>query len=517
MNSRTIVGCAMLVACLPATAAAQSVEAQLKSLETKLAKGAGRSGKNAIETLTRLRRAIAANQQRRIRFHLGYFCRDRSRHIKWRRPGICRDFPNDPSCTRPKYYQEQDLLRQVCEEVCDLLDDQGMAKYKAEIAAKRAKISAVQVKREIEKLKSMDPRRKKETQRRVTALTVKAGQTEFQPERLLTKLHDQAPMVAVAAGKFLRGSAPGSGDADERPQKQVFLDAFNIDERLVDVAQYRKCAEAGICSPPKRDEHCAVLSGVNKSRPTAVVNCVNRIQAATYCLWAGKRLPTEAEWEKAARTVQLTGADTLEWVSDWYDSQAYSSSPEKNPRGPTEGTKGVLRGTTDRNEKKARKVANRTPASPLDANYTTTFRCVAYPEEVAQRAILAKRAAAQAEMRRRVAAQHELARARKLASRPCRLAKARRDFCASKVLHQQVRKRIAYQRRLDRASGTRNAYVARALHSRRITYRDQMKAFAKQIRRLRGRVPKGDCTDATLPRFNDAQDKACIYKIPATP
>ncbi len=183
-------------------------------------------------------------------------------------------------------------------------------------------------------------------------------------------------MVYVPAGEFLMGSPAGPGDRDERPQHRVFLEAYWMDRMLVTVGDYRTfCRETGRSLPlePKWGWH--------EDHP--VVN-VTWEDAAAYAKWAGRRLPTEAEWEKAARgtdgreypwgnqwdprkcsnginsrSTQPVGkypagaspygaldmaGNVWQWCADWYDEDYYRFAPARNPTGPASGQHRVLRG-----------------------------------------------------------------------------------------------------------------------------------------------------------------------------
>ena len=114
------------------------------------------------------------------------------------------------------------------------------------------------------------------------------------PESQATAEHHAPSMVLVPAGEFTMGST--TGDADERPVHQVYVAAFFMDKYQVSVGQYAKFLEATSQAAPP--DWSVMNRPRHQTRP--VVN-VDWADAAAYCTWAGKRQPTEAEWEKAAR------------------------------------------------------------------------------------------------------------------------------------------------------------------------------------------------------------------------
>ena len=115
----------------------------------------------------------------------------------------------------------------------------------------------------------------------------------------LDPLRDGAAMVEIGAGPFLRGSVDPSRPASERPQREIFVSAFEIDTLEVTVSAYERCVEAGRCTRPREADHCTW--GDRDGNPDLPANCLTWGQAKNFCGQVGKRLPTEAEWEKAAR------------------------------------------------------------------------------------------------------------------------------------------------------------------------------------------------------------------------
>jgi formylglycine-generating enzyme required for sulfatase activity len=105
------------------------------------------------------------------------------------------------------------------------------------------------------------------------------------------------PMVQIPAGCFNMGDAFSEGNAEELPVHNVCISAFEMDVHEVTNDEYKQCVDEGACTPPP--------SGGDGWRDPAYrdfpAGCVDWNQAEDYCAWDGKRLPTEAEWEYAAR------------------------------------------------------------------------------------------------------------------------------------------------------------------------------------------------------------------------
>jgi formylglycine-generating enzyme required for sulfatase activity len=120
-------------------------------------------------------------------------------------------------------------------------------------------------------------------------------------------------MVAIPAGTFNMGS--DSGDADETPVHQVTVAAFCMDRTEVTVAAHKACVKAGKCTPAKTGSSCNAGVAGRENHP---INCVDWNQADAYCEAQGLRLPTEEEWEYAARG---TDGRTYPWGNEEPRSQ----------------------------------------------------------------------------------------------------------------------------------------------------------------------------------------------------
>ncbi len=203
----------------------------------------------------------------------------------------------------------------------------------------------------------------------------------------MSESRDPVEMISIPVGNFLMGSGKKEGRPDERPQKNIYLDPYSIDAIEVTNKRYLEFIhKTGRKEPPNpySEKKLSEEAGVD-SMPVVQVTWYD---AVDYCRWAGKRLPTEAEWEKSARGMNggtfpwgeqspgalkvnyeknWNGIHTLwpvgshpetdspfgvrdmsgnvrEWVSDWYSPDYYQTGPTHNPLGPEQGILKVIKG-----------------------------------------------------------------------------------------------------------------------------------------------------------------------------
>jgi formylglycine-generating enzyme len=237
------------------------------------------------------------------------------------------------------------------------------------------------------------------------------------PEPDSTASEDPIPeeMVTIPGGPFLRGTMDGG--FDEQPQRTIYLDTFSIDRYEVTNHQYQQFVLATghrKAGPPSRyAKSIGKMRGTNQ--PAVYVSWDD---ANEYCRWKGKRLPTEAEWEKAMRGTDgrlwpwgnqekanganwarvqdghevsarvgsfqmdrspygvMDGAgNVMEWVADWYQETYYKESPDKDPPSPEFGTYRAMRGGGYTTTGSDVRITSRSKMVPDFRDETIGFRC----------------------------------------------------------------------------------------------------------------------------------------------
>ena len=205
-------------------------------------------------------------------------------------------------------------------------------------------------------------------------------------EDMIVNERDGSPMVLVPAGEL----EMGDGEGRTCPKHRVFLDAYYIGISCVTNCQYKIFVDATGNRPPDESDRSGDPVWQGKMYPEAYADhpvvCVSWEDAKAYASWAGCRLPSEAQWEKAARGTEgyrypwgnewdeskcrndknrgikttcavwgypegvsgygtyNQGGNVWEWCSDWYDGNYYNTSPQDNPEGPEAGSVRVFRG-----------------------------------------------------------------------------------------------------------------------------------------------------------------------------
>ncbi|MBV52412.1 MAG: hypothetical protein CMH77_07985 [Nitrospinae bacterium] len=244
-------------------------------------------------------------------------------------------------------------------------------------------------------------------------------------EEFLRKFKEKPPhgMILIPGGVFMMGSE--HGDTDEKPVHEVALGPFFIDQFEVTQKKFEKVMgfnpsifisgtfTGGYLMPGESGEEPAKFKGHN--RP---VERVTWHEAKEYCEKLNKRLPTEAEWEYAARAGSTTkfywgdksdvsfswtaknarsrshlvgeknpnafnlydiSGNVWEWVADWYEEKSYSKKPEANPKGPVTGVNKVMRGGSWYAHPNYSRSTYRAQNDPTVKYTDIGFRCVLAP------------------------------------------------------------------------------------------------------------------------------------------
>lgn len=227
-------------------------------------------------------------------------------------------------------------------------------------------------------------------------------------------------MVQIPEGPFTMGSS--EGDPDEAPEHQLYLRAYYIDKKEVTQAEYDRYVRMTKRGKPFVPVFEDDISKIMK--PELPAMGMSWSDAVAYCKWAGKRLPTEAEWEKAGRgeskrrypwgdefgsghanldgdtdgfpylappgsfesgrspygLYDMTG-NVAEWVADTYDEQYYQKSPYRDPTGAEDGQHKVIRGGSWRETPQGARLSKRFQAKMWRTDSTIGIRCARDAEE----------------------------------------------------------------------------------------------------------------------------------------
>lgn len=267
------------------------------------------------------------------------------------------------------------------------------------------------------------------TKEPTAAAQTATSKSEFGIGSTRTRQKDGMEQVYVPAGNFIMGSEAGDTDAsdDEKPERTVYLDAYWIDKYEVTNGLYQKCVAEGKCDPPATIESYSQNSYYgNPSYDNYPVISVSWYDANKYCQWAGGGLPTEAQWEKAARgedgrkyswgnaepdcskanyvdgdsfenacvgdTSKVGSYDSgnspyeamdmagnvWEWVNDWWADE-YDKNATSNPQGPATGEYKVIRGGGWDSYDRYIRTAYRVSDNPNNRYYSLGFRCFSSP------------------------------------------------------------------------------------------------------------------------------------------
>ena len=305
------------------------------------------------------------------------------------------------------------LKRQQEEEVRRKTEQERLAALAREAEEQKRKIEEAQKKTEEDRKALLAQKEAAKAAKTGAAPIIEATLRPFQAP----KAKDLATVVTIPAGEFVMGSKPGDGQLDESPQRTVYLDAYTIDKFEITVEQYAAYMKKAGAEAPDFWER--VNRKEDGNRPVVGVDWLD---ASEYCEYYGKRLPTEAQWEKAARGTDgrrypwgndepsplfanfASGAafsyskslspvgsyesgkspygvydmvgNVWEWILDWYERNYYQIAPQKNPAGPASGDTKVIRGGSWAKRPAVARVAGRASLPTSSRSNAVGFRCV---------------------------------------------------------------------------------------------------------------------------------------------
>ena len=221
---------------------------------------------------------------------------------------------------------------------------------------------------------------------------------------------DGAQLVYIPAGEFVMGA-----NGEDNPQHKVNLSAYWIYRTEVTNRMYALCIASGVCAYPLDVQSSTQVNSI--ASLDLPVTSISWDQADAYCKWVSASLPTEAQWEKAARgpegnlypwgdsapncslanfagcvgassriNVYLKGmsyyqaydmaGNVFEWTRDWYDPSYYANAPQTDPSGPESGTVRAIRGSGYQTEAESLALATRSFLEPGQFGNDLGFRCV---------------------------------------------------------------------------------------------------------------------------------------------
>jgi formylglycine-generating enzyme required for sulfatase activity len=305
------------------------------------------------------------------------------------------------------------LKRQQEEELRRKAEQARLAALAREAEEQKRKIEEAQKKAEEDRKALLAQKEAAKAAKTGAAPIIEATLRPFQAP----KAKDLATVVTIPAGEFVMGSKPGDGQLDESPQRTVYLDAYTIDKFEVTVEQYAAYLKKAGAEAPDFWER--VNRKEDGNRPVVGVDWLD---ASEYCEYYGKRLPTEAQWEKAARgtdgrrypwgnddpsplfanfasgvafsyskSLSPVGSyesgkspygaydmvgNVWEWILDWYERNYYQIAPQKNPAGPASGDTKVIRGGSWAKRPAVARVAGRTSLPTSSRSNAIGFRCI---------------------------------------------------------------------------------------------------------------------------------------------